>query len=128
MRAFERIVIPALDAFKPDLIVVASGLDASAVDPLARMQLHSDSYRSMTKAVREAADRLCGGRLVIVHEGGYSETYVPFCGHALIEALSGETSEVVDPLMDMALLWQPSDRFDALQFELLDELGESMQL
>lgn len=128
MRAFERIVIPALEAFKPDLIVVASGLDASAVDPLARMQLHSDSYRSMTKAVREAADRLCGGRLVIVHEGGYSETYVPFCGHALIEALSGETSDVADPLMDMALLWQPSERFDALQFELLDELGESMQL
>ncbi|WP_186392429.1 MULTISPECIES: class II histone deacetylase [unclassified Pannonibacter] len=128
MRAFEQIVIPALEAFKPDLIVVASGLDASAVDPLARMQLHSGSYRSMTAAIREAADRLCGGRLVIVHEGGYSETYVPFCGHALIEALSGETTSVTDPLLEMALLWQPSSRFDALQFQLLDVLAQSLGL
>jgi len=128
MRAFERIVVPAVTAFKPELIIVASGLDASVVDPLARMQLHSDSYRAMTKAIVDAADSLCEGRLAIVHEGGYSETCVPFCGHALIEALSEETSDVVDPLMEMALLWQPSERFDALQFQLLDELAESLQL
>ena len=128
LRAFERIVIPALDAFKPDLIVVASGLDASAVDPLARMNLHSDSFRAMTTGIAEAAGRLCQGRLVIVHEGGYSETYVPFCGHAVIEALSGETSDVVDPLMSMALLWQPEERFDALQFGILDEMARSLGL
>jgi acetoin utilization deacetylase AcuC-like enzyme len=128
LRAFERIVIPALEAFKPDLIVVASGLDASAVDPLARMNLHSDSFRAMTTSVAEAAGRLCQGRLVIVHEGGYSETYVPFCGHAVIEALSGETSDVVDPLMPMALLWQPEARFDALQFGILEEMARSLGL
>lgn len=128
MRAFERIVIPALEAFRPELIVVASGLDASAVDPLARMNLHSDSYRAMTLSIRDAADRLCRGRLVVVHEGGYSETYVPFCGHALVEALSGETSGVVDPLLEMALQWQPDDRFDALQFQLLDELAQALGL
>lgn len=128
MRAFERVVVPALEAFKPDLIVVASGLDASAVDPLARMNLHSDSFRSMTHSIRDAAERLCGGRLVVVHEGGYSETYVPFCGHALIEALSGETSDVVDPLLEMARLWQPNERFDALQFQILDELAHALRL
>ncbi|MCG7508006.1 class II histone deacetylase [Mesorhizobium retamae] len=128
MRAFERIVIPALEAFQPELIVVASGLDASAVDPLARMNLHSNSYRAMTQSIRDAADRLCRGRLVVVHEGGYSETYVPFCGHALVEALSGETSDVVDPLLEMAELWQPSERFDALQFQLLDELAQAFRL
>lgn len=128
MRAFERVVIPALEAFKPELIVVASGLDASAVDPLARMNLHSDSFRSMTHSIRDAAERLCRGRLVVVHEGGYSETYVPFCGHALIEALSGETSDVVDPLLEMARLWQPNERFDALQFQILDELAQALEL
>jgi acetoin utilization deacetylase AcuC-like enzyme len=85
--AFERIVLPALERFSPELIVVASGLDASAVDPLARMQLHSDSYRSMTCAVTHAAQRHCAGRLAIVHEGGYSEAYVPFCGLAIAEEL-----------------------------------------
>lgn len=128
LRAFERIVIPALEAFQPELIVVASGLDASAVDPLARMNLHSNSYRAMTHSIRDAADRLCRGRLVVVHEGGYSETYVPFCGHALVEALSDETSDVVDPLLEMAELWQPNERFDALQFQLLDELAQAFRL
>jgi acetoin utilization deacetylase AcuC-like enzyme len=128
MRAFERIVLPALEAFKPELIVVASGLDASAVDPLARMNLHSDSYRSMTRSIADAAERLCGGRLAIVHEGGYSETYVPFCGQAVVEALSGETSDVVDPLMEMALAWQPEERFDALQFQILEEMAQALGL
>jgi acetoin utilization deacetylase AcuC-like enzyme len=128
MRAFERIVIPALEAFKPELIVVASGLDASVVDPLARMNLHSDSYRAMTASIVDAAERLCQGHLVVVHEGGYSETYVPFCGHALVEALSGETSDVVDPLLPMALQWQPAERFNALQFEMIDEMAASLKL
>lgn len=44
------------------------------------MQLHSDSFRAMTEQVKQAADRLCGGKLVMVHEGGYAESYVPFCG------------------------------------------------
>lgn len=90
LHAIESIVLPAFDAFRPELIVVASGLDASGVDPLARMLLHSDSYRAMTRLALEAAQRHCGGRLVVVHEGGYSEAYVPFCGHAIVETLAGE--------------------------------------
>ncbi|TXH82469.1 MAG: class II histone deacetylase [Rhizobium sp.] len=128
MRAFERIVIPAIERFRPEMIIVASGLDASAVDPLARMNLHSDSFRKMTLAMVDAANRHCAGRLVIIHEGGYSETYVPFCGQAVIEALSGETSSVVDPLLEMALAWQPDDRFNALQFEILEELAQALRL
>nr|VXZ87594.1 Histone deacetylase-like amidohydrolase [Klebsiella pneumoniae] len=58
------------------------------------MQLHSDSFRAMTEQVLQAADRLCGGKLVMVHEGGYAESYVPFCGLAVMEALSGIRTEV----------------------------------
>ncbi len=58
------------------------------------MQLHSDSFRAMTEQVQQAADRLCGGKLVMVHEGGYAESYVPFCGPAVMEALSGIRTEV----------------------------------
>ncbi len=87
--ALETIVIPALARFEPELIIIACGYDANAMDPLARMQLHSDSFRAMTEQVQQAADRLCGGKLVMVHEGGYAESYVPFCGLAVMEALSG---------------------------------------
>ncbi|KVE40596.1 class II histone deacetylase [Burkholderia sp. BDU5] len=120
---FERIVLPAFDAFKPELIVVASGLDANAVDPLARMQLHSDSYRFMTHAVKEAAQRHCGGRLVVVHEGGYSEAYVPFCGHAIVEALSDMRTDVADPMLELAIAQQPGERFNAFQRQLIDEMA-----
>lgn len=47
--------------------------------------------------VKEAAERHCSGRLLLCHEGGYSEFYVPFCGLATVEALSGIRSRVVDP-------------------------------
>ncbi len=92
--ALETIVIPALARFEPELIIIACGYDANAMDPLARMQLHSDSFRAMTEQVQQAADRLCGGKLVMVHEGGYAESYVPFCGLAVMEALSGIRTEV----------------------------------
>ncbi|MDM0114016.1 class II histone deacetylase [Variovorax sp. J22R133] len=123
LHALERIVLPALDAFRPELIVVASGLDANAVDPLARMLLHSDSYRAMTRLVREAAQRHCDGRLVIVHEGGYSEAYVPFCGHAIVETLADVRTGVVDPMLELAMAQQPNERFAAFQRDLIDELA-----
>lgn len=42
----------------------------------------------------EAADRLCGGRLVLLHEGGYSTLAVPYCGLAVLEALTGHSAGV----------------------------------
>ncbi|MFG6668215.1 class II histone deacetylase [Halomonas sp. HNIBRBA4712] len=106
-QAMADIALPALERFRPQLILVACGFDANAVDPLARMLLSSSAFSDMTRQVREAAERLCDGRLVMVHEGGYSEAYVPFCGHATIEALSGVTTEVADPLHDFIALQQP---------------------
>ena len=117
--AFELLVIPALEAYKPELIIVASGLDANSLDPLARMMLYSESFRWMTAEVMAAADRLCDGRLAIVHEGGYSESYVPFCGHALIEQLSGIATEVADPALDFMKAQQPNAAFQTFQRQLL---------
>jgi acetoin utilization deacetylase AcuC-like enzyme len=97
--AFERIVIPALHRFQPELIVVACGFDASALDPLGRQLLYSDGFRALTRLVRTAAETLCGGKLVLCQEGGYSTGYVPFCGLAVLEELSGIRTPVDDPFM-----------------------------
>ena len=94
---FERVVAPALRAFKPELIVVPSGFDASLYDPLGRMMASSETYRRMAQILMECAAELCGGRLVMCHEGGYSVAYVPFCGLAVMEVLSGGNSGVEDP-------------------------------
>ena len=100
LAAFDRVVLPALQRFRPQLIVVASGLDASAMDPLGRMLCTSETYRAMAARIAAAADSLCGGRLVATHEGGYSNAYVPFCGLAVIEEFAGIRTPVVDPYLE----------------------------
>ncbi|MGF6093918.1 class II histone deacetylase [Pseudomonas sp. 18175] len=115
LHAMQRLVLPALESYRPELIIVACGFDANGVDPLGRMLLHSDSYRALTQLVKDAAARLCDGRLVLVHEGGYAEAYVPFCGLATLEALSGRRTAVIDPMLDMLQAQQPDS--DALAFQ-----------
>lgn len=97
--AFDQVVLPALDAFKPDLIYLAAGVDSGAIDPMGRMMLHSDGYRTLTRLLVEAAEKHCGGRLIASHEGGYSSAYAPFSGLAIIEELYGERTETDDPFM-----------------------------
>lgn len=96
---FDQVVLPALEKFKPQLIMVPSGFDAGAYDPLGRMQMHSDGYRSLTAKLMQAANTLCQGRLVFSHEGGYSIHTVPFYGLAVMEQLSGVKSGVEDPFL-----------------------------
>src|SRR5262249_23751883 len=87
--ALTRVVHPALERFRPDLIIVASGFDASALDPMARMMMSPAGFACLTRGLMDVACRVCDRRLVIEHEGGYSEAMVPFCGLAVVEALSG---------------------------------------
>jgi acetoin utilization deacetylase AcuC-like enzyme len=88
MAAHDTIIKPALFAFKPDIIIVSAGFDASFLDPLGRMMLTAADFGNLTTALVEDADNLCNGAIVLAHEGGYSEIYVPFCGIAAIAALA----------------------------------------
>jgi acetoin utilization deacetylase AcuC-like enzyme len=99
--AFERVVLPALHSFRPELVIGASGFDANGMDPLGRMLLHSGSYRWMTRQLLDAAAETAGGRLTLCHEGGYSTAVVPFCGLAVLEELSGIATEVSDPFLQI---------------------------
>ncbi len=95
--ALQRVVLPALRRYGPDLVIVSAGQDASAVDPLARMTMSSAGFRVLGEHIAELADDLCGGRLVVCQEGGYSPGYSPICTVAVIEGLSGERSGLEDP-------------------------------
>lgn len=95
--AFDRVVLPALRAFRPELILVSSGFDPSFLDTLGRMLLRACDFGELARRLVAAADELCSGRIVFSHEGGYSEVYVPFCGVAVLEAMTGAASGVTDP-------------------------------
>jgi acetoin utilization deacetylase AcuC-like enzyme len=124
LHAVRRVAVPALERFEPDLVMIASGLDANAADPLARQMLYGDSYREMTRLVMEAAEGLCDGRLVAVHEGGYAESTVPFCGLAVVETLSGVRTAVEDPFEELFAAQQPGERMLHFQRHLIDEMAE----
>ena len=100
LAVFDQVVLPALHRFRPELLVIASGLDASAMDPLGRMLCTSETYRGMAARVTAAAEDLCAGRLLATHEGGYSNAYVPFCGLPILEAFSGVRTDVTDPYLE----------------------------
>ena len=95
MHAMREVVVPAVRRFKPDVIVVPSGFDASCFDPLGRMSVTASGYRSMTRILLDLADELCSGRLMMTHEGGYSPTYVPLCGVSVLSEMSGIAVHVI---------------------------------
>lgn len=99
IHALETVVIPALDRFKPELIIVLSGFDGGAIDPLGRNMAHTATYRQMTSMLMKAANKHCSDRLLMLHEGGYSAAYTPFCGLAVLETLSERASGIEDPFL-----------------------------
>ncbi|PWC31664.1 histone deacetylase family protein [Azospirillum sp. TSO22-1] len=70
-RAMEVDVLPAVDAFAPELLFISAGFDAHARDPLAQLQLTNADFEWATRQLVALADTHCGGKVVSVLEGGY---------------------------------------------------------
>ncbi len=107
--AMRRLVAPAVTAFAPDVVIVACGFDASGVDPLSRMLAHAETFSEMTQIVMDVAETVCDGRLMMTHEGGYSELHVPFCGHAVLQRMASSKIHAEDPLGPRIRAQQPKD-------------------
>ena len=125
--AVEQIAVPAMERFGPDVIVIACGFDAAAVDPLSRTLATAATFRHMTAQVMAAADDLCDGRLVMSHEGGYSEVYVPFCGHSVVAQMCASDIDAPDPLHDQFAARQPNGAFQAFLDDHLEYLRKFHQ-
>lgn len=69
---YDRFILPALKAFKPDLLLVSAGFDAHKNDPLASIMLVEDDFQWLTEALMKIADSCCEGRIISVLEGGYN--------------------------------------------------------
>jgi acetoin utilization deacetylase AcuC-like enzyme len=88
---FAELLTPVAEAFAPDLVIVSAGFDPHRDDPLGGMQVTADGFASMCGAVRAAAERLAGGKLVLVLEGGYDLEGLASSVHACVEVLVGAT-------------------------------------
>ena len=69
--AFRGKLMPLMDKFRPDLVLLSSGFDSRAGDPLGHFRLTDDDFAELTMVMQEVADKHSGGRLVSVLEGGY---------------------------------------------------------
>jgi len=85
--AFQELLVPIADAYRPDLVLVSAGFDPHREDPLANMDVSDHGFAAMTSAVRAIADRHAQGRLVLVLEGGYD-----------LDALSRNVRQTIDIL------------------------------
>ncbi len=70
-RAFESDVMPALERFDPQALLVSAGFDASVHDPLAQVAVTRAGFRWMATQLKAVADRHCQGRMISILEGGY---------------------------------------------------------
>ena len=68
---YEMLVFPALQEFKPELILVSAGFDAHEADPLAELNWSTEDFSWLTERICKIASDCCGGRLVSTLEGGY---------------------------------------------------------
>jgi len=89
---FDRVALPVLRQFSPDLILVSAGFDAHQRDPLATMRATEPGFAAMTMALRRVADEVCKGRLALVTEGGYDLKALEGSLDAVVQTLSGPAS------------------------------------
>lgn len=98
--AFERVILPALDEYKPELMIISAGFDASARDPLAEMTLSADAFGWMARGLRAVADKHGQGRVLLALEGGYDlvalEAGLLSATRGMIESTAVEIARDVD--------------------------------
>jgi acetoin utilization deacetylase AcuC-like enzyme len=85
--AFELGILPALDAFGPELLLISAGFDAHAADPLADLRLHEADFAWATTRLCDIAASHCGGRVVSTLEGGYDLDALAASAAAHVKAL-----------------------------------------
>lgn len=71
LEAFHHRILPALENFKPELMILSAGFDAHKDDPLAGINLSEETFGKMTEIVKHVAEMYCAGKIVSVLEGGY---------------------------------------------------------
>jgi acetoin utilization deacetylase AcuC-like enzyme len=109
--AFERVVLPVVESYRPDLVLVSAGFDASARDPLGQMELTPQAFGWMARELARIAAQSAAGRMALVLEGGYDLASLEAGLERAIDGmLSGRAAEVpslssADPGVAHAASW-----------------------
>ena len=92
-QAFSEKIIPKIDEFKPDAVLISAGFDAHQADPLGQINLSTEMYGWMSQRLMEAANRHCEGRLISMLEGGYNLDALSLCVAQHLQVLMGASPD-----------------------------------
>ena len=96
LQAFDDVVLPAADAYRPGLVLVSAGFDAHERDPLANLRLTTRGFPELARRVVRIADDHAGGRLVATLEGGYDPAALAASVVTTLAVLDGESASLID--------------------------------
>jgi len=104
---FESLFLPVVQAYRPDVLLVSAGFDPHKLDPLGGMRVTERGFAAMASAVKKLAAEVCGGKLVLLLEGGYDLGGLSQSVHACVEVLAGARTDSfpsgVGPGVDRAI-------------------------
>lgn len=95
IKAFEEVILPVAEQYKPELVVFIAGYASNIFDPLCRQQITASGYYKLTEMIKSVVDKYAQGRLIGILEGGKGN-YMSFCILKTIEAMSEEKTDVPD--------------------------------
>ena len=87
--AFDEQVLPKLDEFEPQALLVSAGFDAAEADPLAHQRVTDEGFRFMAERLCDAARQHCEGRLIVTLEGGYDLNALACGVEMMVESMLG---------------------------------------
>ena len=93
INAIEHKLIPVIQKYNPDLIIISAGFDAHENDPLAQINLSTDCYGKMTQKLMEIANDVCNGRILSMLEGGYDYSALADSVKLHVETLASSQSQ-----------------------------------
>jgi len=113
-QAFEQIIVPVTRRFRPELIMVSAGYDAHWKDRLAMMEVSTAGFAEMVRYIKDLADELCHGKIVMTLEGGYDLKALATSVKATFDVLLGNT-DIEDPLGPPERRWATPDITDLIK-------------
>ena len=96
LKAINEIVKPIVKQYKPQFVLVSAGLDGHYADPVGSLSLSALCYQEVYETVFNVTSEMCGGKLVLVLEGGYSLKFVGKLAMAAVAKMSGVTYSIED--------------------------------
>jgi len=112
---FERVLVPIAASYRPDFVLVSAGYDAHIDDPLAGMEVTPNGFGGISQTLVTLAEKLCGGKVVFLLEGGYDLKGLQESALKSLDVLTGKKGQ--------AQSWNPDLTFEAVLEKSRKTLG-----